>query len=104
MLKNAANNNDIQAKYGDRISAMYRFGQISGYALPFVAEFVATGGGYGAVQAGIKGAAKSVAASAAKAAPKMLGNKAAQWMIRNTGVLAGDIAAGALMANNPNSG
>ena len=99
MLKNAANNNDIQAKYGDRISAMYRFGQISGYALPFVAEFVATGGGYGAVQAGIKGAAKSVAASAAKAAPKMLGNKAAQWMIRNTGVLAGDIAAGALMAN-----
>ena len=98
-LKNAANNNDIQAKYGDRISAMYRFGQISGYALPFVAEFVATGGGYGAVQAGIKGAAKSVAVSAAKAAPKMLGNKAAQWMIRNTGVLAGDIAAGALMAN-----
>ena len=99
MLQNVVNNNETQAKHGDRISAMYRFGQISGAALPFVVEFVATAGLTGGVQAGIKGVAKGLASSAAKAAPKALGNKAAQWMIRNTGVLAGDVAAGALMAN-----
>ncbi len=36
---------------------------------------------------------------AAKAAAKGVTNKAAQWLIKNTGVAAGDIASSVLMAN-----
>lgn len=95
LLRNVVANGAVQGEYGKDASFLYRAGRISGEALPFVAQFAATGG-YSAVS---KAGAEMGTKMATKAAAKGVTNKAAQWLIKNTGVAVGDIASSVLMAN-----
>ena len=95
MLDNVIANNNAQGEYGDELGFMYGAGALTANALPFVAEFVATGGFSGIANAGARYGSRL----AEKAAAKGITNKAAQWLIKNTGVAAGDIASGVVMAN-----
>lgn len=84
-------NNDAQQKYGENRGFMYRAGGISMQALPFVAEFMTTGGFSALSEAGAK--------YGAKAAEKLALDGLSKMFVKNLGVLAGDVAAGWAMAN-----
>ena len=95
MLDNVIANSNVQGEYGDDLGFMYRAGAVTANALPFVAEFAVTGGFSGLANAGARIGEKL----AAKAATKGITGKASQWLIKNTGVAAGDIASSIAMAN-----
>lgn len=91
VLEQSMKENQVQAQYGSNRGSMYSWGNISAAALPFVAEFVATGGMSGVASAG------TIAGE--RAAAKYATNAATKWLMKNTGTLAGDVAAGFVMAN-----
>lgn len=91
LLDNTIANRQAHGKYDGERGFLYRAGQISAQALPFVAEFLATGGFSGIADIGAK--------AGSRAAAKYGTNAASKWLIKNTGVLAGDVAAGWAMAN-----
>lgn len=91
MLDNTIANQQAHGKYDGERGFLYRAGQISAQALPFVAEFLATGGYSGIANVGAK--------VGSKAAAKYGTNAASKWLLKNTGVLVGDVAAGWAMAN-----
>ena len=91
LLENTVNNNYVQQQYGDNRGFLYRAGGISMQALPFVAEFYLTGGFSALTQAGAKYGTELAEKLALEGFKKAL--------LRNTGILAGDIAAGWVMAN-----
>ncbi|MDY2622932.1 MAG: LPD1 domain-containing protein [Alloprevotella sp.] len=121
--------------YADRDGQFYgkrgflnRAGKLTADAIPFVAEFVFTGGGMNALQGatklGMKAAtqvgknalkraaareAKELAADVTKdmtkgAAKKALGTRAKMWLLKNTGVVADDLARAGVMANTVGAG
>ena len=94
MLDNVIANSNVQGEYGDDLGFMYRAGAVTASALPFVAEFAVTGGFSGLANAGARIGEKL----AAKAATKGITGKASQWLIKNTGVVAGDVASSLAMA------
>ena len=113
--------------YGER-GFLNRAGKLTADAIPFVAEFVFTGGGMNALQGatklGMKAAtqvgknalkraaareAKELAADVTKdltkgAAKKALGTRAKMWLLKNTGVVADDLARAGVMANTVGAG
>lgn len=91
LLENSYLNNYAQQQYGENRGFMYRAGGISMQALPFVAEFMATGG-MGAISQ--KGAELGT-----RAAEKLALQGLSRSLVKNLGVLAGDVAAGWAMAN-----
>lgn len=94
MLDNVIANSNAQGEYGDDLGFMYRAGAVTASALPFAVEFAVTGGFSGIANAGARMGEKL----AAKAATKGITGKASQWLIKNTGVAAGDIASSIAMA------
>lgn len=121
--------------YADRDGQFYgkrgfgnRAGKLTADAIPFVAEFIFTGGGMsalkGASKLGVKAAtqvaknsvkraaareAKELAADVTKdmtkgAAKKALGTRAKMWLLKNTGVVADDLARAGVMANTVGAG
>lgn len=94
MLDNVIANSNAQGEYGDDLGFMYGAGAVTANALPFVAEFAVTGGFSGLANAGARMGEKL----AAKAATKGITGKASQWLIKNTGVAAGDIASSLAMS------
>ena len=84
-------NDYAQSAYGENRGFMYRAGGISMQALPFVAEFMATGG-MGALSQ--KGAELGT-----KAAEKLALTGLKKALVKNLGIVAGDVAAGWAMAN-----
>ena len=94
MLDNVIANSNAQGEYGDDLGFMYRAGAVTASALPFAVEFAVTGGFSGLANAGARMGEKL----AAKAAAKGITGKASQWLIKNTGVAAGDIASSIAMA------
>ena len=98
MLQNTVDAQEAEQRW--KLSAAQRWGVIGGQALPFVAEFIGTGGGFSGVRQGVtKGVTSFLERSLGKAAS----NKAAQWLVRSTGMLTGDIASALLMANTTGS-
>lgn len=91
LLESSYLNNYAQQQYGENRGFMYRAGGISMQALPFVAEFMATGG-MGAISQ--KGAELGT-----RAAEKLALQGLSKSLVKNLGVLAGDVAAGWAMAN-----
>lgn len=94
MLDNVIANSNAQGEYGDDLGFMYRAGAVTASALPFAVEFAITRGFSGLAHAGARIGEKL----AAKAATKGITGKASQWLIKNTGVAAGDIASSLAMA------
>ena len=95
MLDNVIANSNVQGEYGDDLGFMYGAGAVTANTLPFVAEFAITGGFSGLANVGARMGEKL----ATKAAAKGITGKASQWLIKNTGVAAGDIASSLAMAN-----
>lgn len=91
LLENTVNKSIVDQQYGDNRGFLYRAGGISMQALPFVGEFILTGGFSAISQAG--------ANAGTRLAEKMALEGFKKSLVRNTGVLAGDIAAGWAMAN-----
>lgn len=91
MMENTYRANVAQQQYGENDTFWQRAGEITGNAIPFVAEFALTGGYSGLTQAGTKAGSKMAA--------KYATGKVGQWVIKNTGTLVGDMAAGFAMAN-----
>lgn len=91
LLQQTYMNNTAQSKYGSNRGALYRFGGISMQALPFIGEFMLTGGYSALTKAGAKGGT----ALASKLGAKGIG----KTVMKNLGIAAGDVAAGAAMAN-----
>ena len=91
MIENTYKNQVVQSKYGNNRGFMYRAGEITAQAIPFMIEFAATGGLSGLTQAGTKAGAKIAEKVATKALTKKL--------IKYTGTTLGDVAAGVVMAN-----
>ncbi|MBR6133071.1 MAG: strawberry notch family protein, partial [Bacteroidales bacterium] len=96
MMRNTLLAQEAEQRYGSNDTFWQRAGEITGSAIPFVVEFVGTGGGYSAIT---KGATNM----ATKAAAKMGANKFGTFVLKNTGRLAGDMASGFLMANTTGS-
>ena len=91
LLKNTMANGYAQQMFGENRGFMYRAGGISMQALPFVAEFVATGGFSSLTQMG--------ANAGTRVAEKFALEGLKKTILRNTGVLMGDIASSFIMAN-----
>lgn len=91
MMENTYRANVAQQQYGENDTFWQRAGELTGNAIPFVAEFALTGGFSGLTQAGTKAGSKMAA--------KYATGKVGQWVIKNTGTLVGDMAAGFAMAN-----
>ena len=98
MLQNTVDAQEAEQRW--RLSAAQRWGIIGGQALPFVAEFIGTGGGFSGVRQGVT---KGVTSFLEKSLGKAASSKAAQWLVRSTGMLTGDIASALLMANTTGS-
>ncbi len=95
MLLNTFRRQGADQQYGENDTFMQSSATITANAIPFVVQFLATGG----METITAGGAKLGSKMAAKAAAKGFTGKVSQWIIRNTGVAAGDVAAGFLMAN-----
>ena len=91
LLKNTMANGYAQQMFGENRGFMYRAGGISMQALPFVAEFVGTGGFSSLTQMG--------ASAGEKVAEKLALEGLKKTLLRNTGVVMGDIASSFIMAN-----
>lgn len=98
MLQNTVDAQEAEQRW--RLSAAQRWGVIGGQALPFVAEFIGTGGGFSGVRQGVT---KGVTSFIEKSLGKAASSKAAQWLVRSTGMLTGDIASALLMTNTTGS-
>lgn len=96
LLQQMVMNEEAKQKYGDDKGFMARAGTITGEALPFVAEFLLTGG--------YSGVAESVGGATAKGLAKMTATDLSKkglrsWLVKSTGTVAGDVAGATLMAN-----
>ena len=91
LLKNTMANGYAQQMFGNNRGFMYRAGGISMQALPFVGEFMLTGGFSTLTEMG--------ASAGTRVAEKFALEGLKKTILRNTGVLMGDIASGFLMAN-----
>lgn len=92
MMRNTLALQEAQARYSDNDTFWQRAGEITGNAIPFVVEFMATGGGF-------SGISKATTKIGSKAAAKMGANKFGTFVLKNTGTLAGDMTSAFLMAN-----
>ncbi|MBQ9203486.1 MAG: hypothetical protein IJ155_04500 [Prevotella sp.] len=101
LLQQMVKNNEAQEQYGDDKGFMARAGSITGEALPFVAEFVLTGG-YSGVAEASGGAATRMLAKATATDLTMKGVRS--WLVKATGTAVGDVAAAGLMANTTGAG
>ena len=86
---------DASARYGKNRGKMYEYGQMAMHSLPFMLQFIGTGGGLGlAMKAG---------KSAGDVAAGLTANALGKWMLKQTGralgSVGGAVAEGALMAN-----
>ena len=96
LLEQMVMTNEAREKYGDDMNFMARAGEITGEALPFVGEFILTGGFGGAAKA----ATEAVTKGLAKATATNLAKKGVRsWLVKNTGTIAGDVVGATLMAN-----
>ena len=91
MMRNTYLQQVADQQWGENDTFMQRAGEITGQAIPFVVEFMATGGFGGVTAAGTK--------LGSRAAARWATGKVGRWVLKNTGTLAGDMAAGFLMAN-----
>ena len=91
LMESSYLNNYAQSAYGENRGFMYRAGGISMQALPFVAEFMATGG--------LSAISQKGAELGTKAAEKLALEGLKKSLVKNLGVVAGDVAAGWAMAN-----
>ncbi len=91
LLKNTMANGYAQQMFGENRGFMYRAGGISMQALPFVAEFYATGG--------FSTLTKMGANAGTRVAEKFALEGLKKTILRNTGVVMGDIASSFIMAN-----
>ena len=91
LLANTMNNGYVQQMFGDNRGFMYRAGGISMQALPFVAEFIGTGGFSGITHAGANAGTRIAERFAMEGLKKTF--------MRNLGIVTGDIAASFVMAN-----
>jgi len=91
MLENAFAKNAADQQYGQNDTFMQRGASITAQAWPFVAQFLATGGMSAITEGGAK--------LGANAAARWATGKVGEWMLKNTGVLLGDLTAGFAMAN-----
>ncbi|MCR5588107.1 MAG: hypothetical protein K6F72_00665 [Bacteroidales bacterium] len=96
MLKNRLLADDANTRYGQNDSAGQRWGDISAQAIPFVAEFLLTGGGFSGIKAGTR--------LGEKAALKYGKNKVGKWLLKNIGSTADDIVRASIMANTTGAG
>ncbi len=112
-LQTVYENNQIQGQIDDMTNAWGRFGQITAQAIPFVAEFLLTGGFSGVAEgvgsAVTKGIAKGVGKQVAKREGLRAGAKAVEkagsnFFVKALGTTAGDVAAAGLMANTIGAG
>lgn len=96
VLKNAAWDNEVQAKYGDQYGAWARAGKMGATSADFMVDFALTGGMPTAT-------AKGIANAVTKGGTKLLGNFAekgfGKYMLRITGVTLGTMVAGAEITN-----
>ena len=91
LLKDTMANGYAQQMFGENRGFMYRAGGISMQALPFMAEFMLTGGFSSLTQMGAK--------AGTKVAEKFALEGLKKTILRNTGVVMGDIASSFIMAN-----
>ena len=91
VLKNTMANGYAQQMFGNNRGFMYRAGGISMQALPFVGEFMLTGGFSSLTRMGAK--------AGTKVAEKFALEGLKKSFLRNTGVVMGDIASSFIMAN-----
>ena len=91
LLQNTMANGYAQQMFGENRGFMYRAGGISMQALPFVAEFMATGGFSSLTEMG--------ANAGTRVAEKLALDGLKKTILRNTGVVMGDIASSFIMAN-----
>lgn len=91
VLRNTMANGVAQQMFGENRGFMYRAGGIAMQALPFVAEFVGTGGFSTISHAG--------ATAGTRIAEKLALEGLKKTLLRNTGLVMGDIASGFVMAN-----
>lgn len=97
MLKNRLLADDAKARYGGQNDTGWqRFGDISAEAIPFLAEFMLTGGGFSGIKAGAR--------LGEKAALKYGKNKVGKWLLKNIGSTADDIVRASIMANTTGVG
>lgn len=100
MMRNALQTQQVQQTLGQNDTGWQRWGDIAAQAVPFVAEFALTGGGYGALSAGGRYLGKRAAINVARnLAEGSIQRKVAYSLVKNTGVLAGDLAASLAMVN-----
>ena len=96
LLQSMVLNREAQEQYGEDKGFMARAGSITGEALPFVGEFLLTGG-FGGVAESVSGA---VTRNLGKSMATDLSKKGIRsWLVKSTGTVTGDVAASALMAN-----
>ena len=110
LLNNTFENNTAQGLYGNDAGFMYRAGGITGAMIPFVGEFMLSGGftgvlgkriAHGILKAGMK---KALKGSAELGAKKAFLNSFAGKAIKYTGITAGDLFGAAVMANTTGAG
>ena len=91
MLEHKLQEQAANQQWGENDTFMQRAGEITANAIPFVVQFLATGGFESVTELGTK--------LGSKAAAKFATGKVGEWILKNTGTFAGDMAAGFLMAN-----
>lgn len=100
MLDNTYKANVSNSTFGANDTFWQRAGDITANAIPFVAEFMITGGGFGAAtKLGPKLGAKYVSRLGVEAAQGMTKKGISKMIVQNTGTLIGDFAASMAMAN-----
>ena len=96
LLQQMVMTDEARQQYGDDMGFMARAGQITGEALPFVGEFLLTGGFSGAADATTGAVTRGIA----KATATDLTKKGVRsWLVKSTGTVAGDVVGATLMAN-----
>lgn len=112
LMKAIYENQEVEDLYGDNASFWYRAGAIAGESIPFMVDFVLSGGGGKAINIGTKVAAKTAAKIATKEVLKRMTEygikqyarkavvKAGVWTIKALGTTADELFIRApLMAN-----
>lgn len=96
MLENTYLEQVAKERWGSNDTFWQRAGEITGNAVPFVAEFYLTGG--------FNGISKAGTFMGEMAASRYASRKATEWLLKNTGTLAGDVAASFVFANTTGAG
>lgn len=100
MMRNAYETQSATQEYGENDTFWQRAGELTANAIPFVVEFALTGGGFGAAtEIGTRIGTKAVTKLGLEAAERFTKNGVKKWVVRNSGVLAGDFVASIAMAN-----